>query len=183
MKPETAVAAEAQPEIEIISDAQPEVLLKENGRAKFTINLQSIFKNNPKPESKTDEENRVVTSRPDKPVTESDLKIFWQQFAELRKGQHAEYQLLKREFVFQNSVITIPLSNPIEEPLLQNIRVQLTSYLRDKLNNASISVVGVLEEITSKKTIYTNKEKFDHLAEKNPVLRELKDRLGLDTDF
>jgi hypothetical protein len=34
-----------------------------------------------------------------------------------------------------------------------------------------------------KKVIYTSREKFDYLVEKNPVLKELKDRLGLDTDF
>ncbi len=31
--------------------------------------------------------------------------------------------------------------------------------------------------------LFTTKEKFDHLAEKNPVLKEMKDRLGLDPDF
>jgi hypothetical protein len=101
----------------------------------------------------------------------------------LRKNQVAEYQLLKQDFVFQDNAIIIPLSNAIEEPLLQNIRVQLTTYLRDKLNNSAISVIGVLHEMGSKKAIYTNKEKFDHLAEKNPMLRELKERLGLDTDY
>ncbi len=79
--------------------------------------------------------------------------------------------------------ITIPLTNPVEEPLLQNIRTQLTAYLRDKLNNNSISVIGLMQEFETKKVAYTNKEKFDHLAEKNPSLRELKERLGLDTDF
>ena len=101
----------------------------------------------------------------------------------MRKNQVAEYQLLKRGFILQDSLITIALSNPIEEPLLQNIRVQLTTYLRDKLNNSAISVIGVMQEIASKKVVYTNKEKFDHLAEKNPTLRELKERLGLDTDY
>lgn len=91
--------------------------------------------------------------------------------------------MLKREFSFQDPLVTIPLSNPIEEPLLQHIRVELTSYLRDKLGNSTISVVGVLQEIGTKKVMYTNKEKFDHLAEKNPMLRELKERLGLDTDY
>ena len=35
----------------------------------------------------------------------------------------------------------------------------------------------------SKKIAYTNKEKFEHLAEKNPLLKELKEKLGLDPDF
>jgi len=40
-----------------------------------------------------------------------------------------------------------------------------------------------MQEFETKKIAYTNKEKFDHLAEKNPALRELKERLGLDADF
>ena len=34
-----------------------------------------------------------------------------------------------------------------------------------------------------KKVYYTPREKFDYLVEKNPILKELKDRLGLDTDY
>lgn len=37
--------------------------------------------------------------------------------------------------------------------------------------------------VDDKKVIYTNREKFDHLVEKNPKLKDLKERLGLDTDF
>jgi DNA polymerase-3 subunit gamma/tau len=31
--------------------------------------------------------------------------------------------------------------------------------------------------------MYTPREKFEYLMEKNPALKELKDRLGLDTDY
>ena len=55
--------------------------------------------------------------------------------------------------------------------------------LREKLKNNEITVVTRMEENGNKKMIYTSKEKFEHLAEKNPYLNELKDRLGLDWDF
>ena len=58
------------------------------------------------------------------------------------------------------------------------------SFLREKLKNNSITLVGVtIEQGDHRKVIYTPREKFDYLLEKNPLLRELKDRLGLDTDF
>jgi hypothetical protein len=79
--------------------------------------------------------------------------------------------------------ITIQLANLVEEPLLQGIRTQLTAYLRDKLNNSNINVFGVMQAFETKRVAYTNKEKFDFLAEKNPILLELKERLGLDTDY
>jgi DNA polymerase-3 subunit gamma/tau len=159
-------------------------LPKENGRIKSTVNLQTIFKNNPKADDKTKEETKVIShSGVDRPVVTQELKLALEEFAESRKNQAAEYQLLKRDFTVQGNLVTIPLTNSIEEPLLQHIRLQLNTYLRDKLNNNLISVVGVLMEAGSKKVVYTNKEKFDHLAEKNPALKELKERLGLDTDF
>lgn len=67
--------------------------------------------------------------------------------------------------------------------MLNNIKVELTGFLREKLKNTSIQVAGNLQTGEEKKVIYTNREKFDFLAEKNPMLKELKDRLGLDTDF
>jgi DNA polymerase-3 subunit gamma/tau len=165
--------------------AEPVAALpKENGHIKSTVNLQTIFKNNPKSEDKTKEENKVVNpSGPDRPVVTRELKLALEEFAESRKNQAAEYQLLKRDVSVRDNLVTIPLTNSIEEPLLQHIRTQLNTYLRDKLNNNLISVVGVLMEPGTKKVVYTNKEKFDHLAEKNPALKELKERLGLDTDF
>ena len=163
---------------------EPATLPKENGRIKSTVNLQTIFKNSAKADDKTKEENKVISSPgPDRPVVAAELKLVLEEFAESRKNQAAEYQLLKRDFTIQGNLVTIPLTNSIEEPLLQNIRVQLNTYLRDRLDNHAISVVGALIEAGSKKVAYTNKEKFDHLAEKNPALKELKERLGLDTDF
>jgi hypothetical protein len=67
--------------------------------------------------------------------------------------------------------------------MLNNIKSDLSAYLRERLRNNTIQIMGELQSSDEKKVIYTNREKFDYLAEKNPLLKELKDRLGLDTDF
>ncbi len=95
----------------------------------------------------------------------------------------AEYHLLNRDFEFNSNLITIHLTNPIEEPLLLSIKTGLVEFLRLKLNNNSIQVTSVLQEFQSNKIAYTNKDKFDYLAEKNPILLQLKERFGLDPDF
>ncbi|MEQ1586404.1 MAG: DNA polymerase III subunit gamma/tau, partial [Cyclobacteriaceae bacterium] len=96
----------------------------------------------------------------------------------------AEYHLLNQPFTFRNSTITLSLTNPIEEPILTSIKQELLTYLREKLNNNSLKVEGHMQEQQQgKKIAYTNKEKFEHLAEKNPLLKDLKERLGLDPDF
>jgi hypothetical protein len=111
------------------------------------------------------------------------LREAWNEFAEQRKNQMAEYHLLKQEFSFKNNVISLYLTNPIEEPLLQSIKSDLLAYLREKLSNSSLQVERVMQEHQTRKIAYTNKEKFEHLAEKNPALYELKEKLGLDPDF
>jgi len=112
------------------------------------------------------------------------LKKAWNEFAELKKNQLAEYQLLKRGFILKDNKITITLSNEIEEPFLAGMRTSLIAYLRDKLSNSSLLVIGVMQTIeTSRPMIYTNKEKFDYLLDKNPALKELQERFGLDADY
>jgi hypothetical protein len=160
---------------------------KESTRTKTTFNLQNIGKATPKPaEEKKTDEPKIATSTPvfDKPIDMDSLKKVWNEFAELKKNNVAEYQLLKRGFTIQDSKITITLNNAIEEPFLAGIRTSLIAYLRDKLSNRSILVNGVLPEFTeSRPMIYTNKEKFDYLVSKNPALKDLQERFGLDADY
>jgi len=116
-------------------------------------------------------------------VSATDLKRAWSEFAELRKAQAAEYQILSREYHYESPVITIHLLNPVEESLLDNFRRDLTQFLRDRLRNSDLTLASALQNTSGKKVIYTAREKFEHLAEKYPHLRELKERLGLDWEF
>jgi hypothetical protein len=115
-------------------------------------------------------------------LTLAEVQPMWKQFAETRKTQVAEYSLLQRDFDLVNNTIQLQLTNPVEEPLLAGIKADLAEFLKKQLNN-EIFIEGVLLKTSSKKVIYTNKEKFDHLAGKNPILLELRERLGLDTDY
>ncbi|HCM77764.1 MAG TPA: hypothetical protein DIS90_15380 [Cytophagales bacterium] len=132
---------------------------------------------------KEETKSNITPSTDDKEVTLEKLKEAWNEFTEQRKSQVGEYHLLKQEFEFSNNLITIQLSNPVEEPLLQSIRTPLTEFLRVRLSNSRINVTSQLKAIQSQKIAYTNKEKFDKLVENNPILNEMKKRLELDTDF
>jgi len=100
-----------------------------------------------------------------------------------RKKFQAEYQLLSQDYDVRDNQVVVHLHHPVQESMLNNMRTELGAFLRDKLRNHSIQVIGELREGEEKKIRYTNREKFDYLVEKNPMLREMKDRLGLDTDF
>lgn len=164
-------------------DIKPkEIPAKETTKPKTTINLGNILKAQPKEEANKEEKNGTTTKR-DAPVSEDMLRKVWTDYTELKKNQMAEYHLLKQPFTFQNNTITLALTNPIEEPVLLSIKTELLTYLREHLNNSSIQVDATMQEHQIKKFAYTNKEKFEHLAEKNPHLHELKEKMGLDPDF
>lgn len=147
------------------------------------MNLGSILKGQPKEETKKEEKNGTHP-KTDAPVNENQLRQIWSAYAELKKDQMAEYHLLNQPFVLKENIITLTLTNPIEEPILNSVKQDLLSYLRDKLGNNSLQVEGHMQEQQQGKRIaYTNKEKFEHLVEKNPLLKELKEKLGLDPDF
>ncbi len=153
-----------------------------NLRTKTTINLQGLFK----PTATTngnDIPEAIVESIVNQPVRVENLSVAWNEFAEQRTNQAAEYQILKREFQFDHPVIEVLLTNPVEETLLENFQHEFIQFLRERLKNSELTIHASVREATGKKVIYTSKEKFEHLAEKNPYLIELKDRLGLDWDF
>ena len=106
------------------------------------------------------------------------------EFTEKRKMYQAEYHLLMQPYRRKDSAIIIDFHSAIEETLIGNFKSDLCTFLRETLKNNSITITGnLIAEQEGKKIIYTPREKFDFLTEKNPALKELRDRLGLDTDF
>jgi DNA polymerase-3 subunit gamma/tau len=163
--------------------SQPESIKTEapkSTRPKSTLNLNAILKAK---ESAPETLPQIVEPVDVKPLTDDQLREAWTDFANQRKNQVAEFHLLSRTIDVQGPTVTVALANSIEEPLLQNILPDLLTYLRGRLSNSSIKVESVLRKEDAKRIAYTNKEKFDLLAEKNPMLKELKERLGLDPDF
>ncbi|HTF21977.1 MAG TPA: hypothetical protein VK658_28045, partial [Chryseolinea sp.] len=73
--------------------------------------------------------------------------------------------------------------SPVQETMLNGFRSDLIAFLRAKLKNDLILVTGIIREDAEKKMIYTPRDKFEYLQEKMPILKEFKERLGLDTDF
>ncbi|HZY78492.1 MAG TPA: hypothetical protein VFE50_03145 [Cyclobacteriaceae bacterium] len=167
---------------EILVGPTPKVPPPSEGRQRSTFNLSNIGK-----VAKTAEETPVVKNverAPDKPIDTELLRKAWDEFTALRKNQVAEVTLLKRDYVLKGTTVVIPLNNPIEDPLLANMRTSLITFLRDRLGNSSLMVTGELQETTVvANQPYTNKDRFEHLAEKNPVLKELKERFGLDPEL
>ena len=111
------------------------------------------------------------------------MKEAWKAFAETRKQQQGDYFLLNLEYEHTAGKIVMPITNPIQETMLNEFRLELTTFLRERLQNSTIQVVGELRMADEKKMVYTPRDKFEYLMNKNPLIKEMKDRLGLDPDY
>lgn len=107
----------------------------------------------------------------------------WADYTESKRSLVAEHQVLTQPLALKGTTVTISLTNPAQESLLTTMKQELITYLRDALNNDHILVEGEVRQIEDQKMIYSADEKLEFLANKNPEIRELTKRFGLDPDF
>ncbi len=148
-------------------------------------NISKILHDKPKSQEKDEKtEDREIYG--EKEFSEDDLRSAWKEFAESRKqqGKNSEFTVMDQPITIRDTfTVILPLTNAVKLNILDRFRSDLITHLKTKLDNRHISLeTELLKEEVSYKP-YTNKEKFDYLIQKKPVLRELKDRLGLDPDF
>jgi hypothetical protein len=148
--------------------------------SKGTIKLTDFLKGKTIETTGQASESNVDLSEP---FTGEQLYLVWTDFAEQRKKFQAEYQLLSQPYEIRGSQIIIHLLSPVQETLLSNFRSDLIAYLRTNLKNNTILVVGELKEAEERQMLYTPRDKFEYLVEKNPLLKAMRERLGLDPDF
>ena len=74
----------------------------------------------------------------------------------------------------------VVVANKVQENLFRDEKPSLMNYLRVGLKNFNIEVSTRVDEIKAAKRPYTNSEKYQHMASKNPQLAELRRRFNLD---
>ncbi len=79
--------------------------------------------------------------------------------------------------------IELTIDNSVQEEVLATEKMDLMDYLRGELNNYQIQLKTVLAKGEERNSLYTTRDRFEKLAEKNPSLNKLKDLLNLDLDY
>lgn len=74
------------------------------------------------------------------------------------------------------------LANKTQESQFRDDKHNLLNFLRVGLKNFNIEVITRIDEIKAAKRPYTTTEKYQHMANKNPQLAELRRRFNLDLD-
>lgn len=120
------------------------------------------------------------------PLTLDNAVRFWQEFTEKRRVERnsaTEEVTLNRDFSLENQTIKVALDNDLQKETLTALRSDLIWYLRERLDAPTLSLDFRVAPQEVKRMPYTAQEKFAFLAERNPHLKELKEALGLDTEF
>ncbi|MBD2704050.1 DNA polymerase III subunit gamma/tau [Spirosoma sp. BT702] len=153
-------------------------------RLRSTISLTT----GPVSESANADETVAVKtiSRPDRPFGLEDLQDAWNTFARLRRQQNditTEQVVLNRELVLDGTIIHLTLDNKLQVDFLTELKPDLLGYLRNELQNSQIQIEHKVSVQEVKKMIYSSQDKFNYLAEKNPVLHDLRKALNLEVDY
>lgn len=80
----------------------------------------------------------------------------------------------------QDYTLLLEIDNRIQDDLLMDVRPELVSFLRKELRNSKINLKTVVTEIIREKVIYSDVERYQTMASKNPTLALLKQKLNLD---
>lgn len=138
-------------------------------------------------EGEQKQENKLTKEKTQrkKLFTKEELTEVWNKYIEqrLQLGKEQEVVFLKQKWELNHTTITIAYHNAVLANTFNAIKIELLAYLRDSLQNDSITLDIHQVDTPSEKMIYTNKEKFEHLSDLYPDVKLLQQKLNLDPDF
>lgn len=121
------------------------------------------------------------------PLEEGNLNTFWQLYiAQLeQQGKRSLSVIYKNSSVrVENSNTAIlTLSSQHEKEMFDDDRINVIPFLRSRLNNFKLEIQVTVNSTIQKTRIFTAEEKFNAMAERNPLLNDLRNRLGLELEY
>jgi DNA polymerase-3 subunit gamma/tau len=199
-----AAASVSEPELVPVSETKPEPVSETKPEPipepvpVSTIETQVIrptshgLRSAKKVVSLNQNENEAETGMVDKvqqePFTFEELNFVWTQIAQgFKTGNFInKFVMMNREMSLIDSVIHLRVESEVQmQQFNDSLKLELLTQLRTKLKNDSIDLVlDLIEgEISDKKLIYTQSDKYEFLSQKHPILVEMKQRMGLDHEF
>ena len=123
-----------------------------------------------------------------KMFSHEELTIVWEKIASEFKDANLinKFVMMNRPIELIDSIIHIKVENEVQvQQFNENVRLEVVGKIRERLQNYSIDIaLDVIEtEKSDKKMLYTQSDKYDFLAQKHPLLSEMKQKLGLDHEY
>ncbi|MES2418384.1 MAG: DNA polymerase III subunit gamma/tau [Bacteroidota bacterium] len=125
---------------------------------------------------------QYVSGNEKEEFTSEQFLMFWEAYTQKAKelDKIHLYTLMNNEPIVNGTEITVLVENLALESTLQDEKIELLNFLRTSLKNFDLQIISKKGENKQKKRIYTNKDKYAYLVDKNPQLEELRRRFNLD---
>jgi DNA polymerase III subunit gamma/tau len=152
------------------------------------MNLQAL--KSQATQQRQDTQAAVLEEEAAAPVTGSidqqRLQQVWRELAEGRKQiSMSEFTILNRPVqADEQHVVRLQLENTVQLDQFNGFKPEFIMALRQRTGYKSLSIqTEVTHQEHNAMRLYTSSDRFEYLAQKFPVLLEMKQKLGLDTDF
>jgi DNA polymerase-3 subunit gamma/tau len=126
----------------------------------------------------------TVTALPAKEFSPDELKEAWNAFAADIKDESPRISVtlaaVTPELRDDKSVVLKLDNSALKETFDHNFRARLENHLRTSLQNSTLKLSTTVETTERGEILYSPDQKFNHMASKNPALKELKKSFNLD---
>ena len=140
----------------------------------------------PKPAAKpeTQPAAQQPEEEPDRPFTSDQLRDAWVGLSAAHKEELRLKQLIENYIptLVDETTAQIEMPNPWQLDQMRNALPTLLGQLRRALHNKQLTIRLMLAEYNREQMAYTSDEKYALMAEYNPALAQLKEKLDLQID-
>ena len=144
-----------------------------------TLSLKSIEKEKDISDISSNIEDVVYNL--EKNITQKEIADIWHEYVDKQenKGRYNIASILRiSEPEFVDNTITYSVPNNTAEIEVEQEKHQLILFIRRKLNSR-INISLKIDKSIDKKVAYTNKEKYELLKKKNPIIEDLRNQFKL----
>ena len=155
------------------------------GKKRSGISISAM--QNKKIEKQEAEAIEDLTNKARTDFTLKELMSKWNAFSyQLKeKGRQGLYVTLtkRKPTLKENFILEFIVDNEIQKIELEEERSNLLTFIRTELNNYGIQLKVLLNQEDNSVKHLSSKDKFMKMAEKNPALHDLREKLNLDIEY
>jgi len=183
-KPQPEATPIASPKAVVVPPPMPKAGLSSIEKLKQQIALNK--KQEAEKQEASEAEVVVVVTEDDVPVThESFTKVWAEYLAHIEAEKKMSLWVIFRNATWQlleNGTVEIVLASQHESEMFEEERINTIPFLRKNLKNTKFDIsIKVISSVAFKRA-FTAEEKFNLMAESNPLLNDLRKLLALDLE-
>jgi DNA polymerase-3 subunit gamma/tau len=97
--------------------------------------------------------------------------------------KQTERFIVDSDFELKDGTVTLKLMNQTLLDLFNELKQEIVDFIRKDLKNGQIQLTAILTAEIKEAKPRTEQEKYNLMAEKNPILKKMREDLGLDLVF